>query len=63
MLEKERKSLMSQLMYCYAANNRANTPCRLVLTGLSGEMGAHYHSIPGSQHWKVGTFTTPLDPT
>mmetsp|Transcript_20448 Transcript_20448/g.44752 ORF Transcript_20448/g.44752 Transcript_20448/m.44752 type:complete len:335 (-) Transcript_20448:510-1514(-) len=53
MLEKERKSLMSQLMYCYAANNRAPAPCRLVLTGLMGAMGAHYHSIPGSQQWKV----------
>jgi len=53
MLEKERKSLMSQLMYCYAANNRAAEPCRLVLTGLDGPMGELYHAIPGSQHWQV----------
>lgn len=44
---------MSQLMYCYAANNRAAKPCRLVMTGIAGDCKERFDQIPGQNTWKV----------
>ncbi|KAK3255579.1 hypothetical protein CYMTET_35238 [Cymbomonas tetramitiformis] len=53
MTDKESKSLASQLSFCYASNTRAEVPCRLILTGLSGGMGALWKGVTGSDKWQV----------
>jgi hypothetical protein len=59
MHDKEHKSLMSQLMYCYAANSSSAQPCRLVLTGVAGETKERYDQIPGQEQWKVERHEQP----
>ena len=54
---------MSQLMYCYAANNRAAKPCRLVMTGISGDCKERFDQIPGQSTWKVGAKPYTLSPS
>lgn len=51
MSQKEHKSLMSQLMYCYSTNTRASTPCKMILTGISGDTKSLYDAIPGTSNW------------
>ena len=48
------KSLAKQLSFCYVANCRAATPCRLYLTGLTGAMGEVVERCcSGMANWAV----------
>mmetsp|Transcript_47837 Transcript_47837/g.89062 ORF Transcript_47837/g.89062 Transcript_47837/m.89062 type:complete len:347 (-) Transcript_47837:206-1246(-) len=59
MSQKEHKSLMSQLMYCYSTNTRASTPCKMILTGISGDTKSLYDAILGTSNWKVHVHEKP----
>eukprot|EP00898_Chlorokybus_atmophyticus_P006699 jgi/Chlat1/702/Chrsp104S01285 len=49
----EVRSLTQQLIYCYAANSRASTPCKLCFTSVKGVMAERFDRIPGVKHWPV----------
>ena len=51
--EKEHRSLVQQLMFCYAANRRAAAPCRLAFAGLEGPPAAMLAAAPGADKWEV----------
>ena len=52
MSEKEMKSIVQQLSYCYGANARASICCHLMLTGVDGAVKqALAKQIPSYQNW------------
>lgn len=53
MTPNELSSLVQQIMYCYAVNNRCTSPGHLWLTGCEGNMGSHLNRIPGFDKWII----------
>ncbi|XP_021747281.1 tRNA (guanine(9)-N1)-methyltransferase-like [Chenopodium quinoa] len=53
MTPNELNSLVQQIMYCYAVNNRCTSPGHLWLTGCEGNMGIHLNRIPGFDKWLI----------
>ena len=51
--------LLLQVMYCYAANNRAEHPCRLTLTGCQGEVLEQLQKLSGFENWRIHRSTEP----
>lgn len=47
----ELRSLVQQIMYCYAVNSRCASPCHLWLTGCNGDMETQLDKLPGSDKW------------
>lgn len=53
MTPQEIRSLVQQIMYCYAVNGRCETPAHLWLTGCEGEMDNQLKKIPGFDKWII----------
>ncbi|CAJ2658169.1 tRNA (guanine(9)-N1)-methyltransferase [Trifolium pratense] len=53
MISSEIRSLVQQIMYCYAANGRCESPAHLWLTGCEGEMDDQLKKIPGFDKWII----------
>nr|ABN05883.1 tRNA (guanine-N1-)-methyltransferase [Medicago truncatula] len=53
MTPQEIRSLVQQIMYCYAVNGRCDTPAHLWLTGCEGEMDNQLKKIPGFDKWII----------
>jgi tRNA (guanine9-N1)-methyltransferase len=51
MKPNEISSLLQQVMYSYAANGRAEAPCRLSLTGCTGDIHTQLEKISGFNNW------------
>ncbi|GAB5030465.1 rna (guanine-9-)-methyltransferase domain-containing [Nannochloropsis oceanica] len=51
MTEKELKSLGQQVMYVYASNKRAPSPCTIYLTELGPSMEKRLSGLAGTQNW------------
>ncbi|WJX22989.1 tRNA (guanine(9)-N(1))-methyltransferase [Trifolium repens] len=49
----EIRSLVQQIMYCYAANGRCESPAHLWLTGCEGEMDNQLKKMPGFDKWII----------
>ncbi|XP_004486352.1 uncharacterized protein [Cicer arietinum] len=53
MTPNEIRSLVQQIMYCYAVNGRCECPAHLWLTGCEGEMENQLNKIPGFDKWII----------
>lgn len=53
MTPSETRSLVQQIMYCYAVNGRCASPAHLWLTGCGGEMESELKRIPGFEKWII----------
>lgn len=51
MTDKERNSLCSQLMYCFAVNKGAEQPSEVILSGLGPKMLSSLSKMQGSDNW------------
>jgi Trm5-related predicted tRNA methylase len=49
--DREKKSLVQQIMYCHGANKRASRPCSLFITSIEGLIGKGLHGISGFNDW------------
>jgi tRNA (guanine9-N1)-methyltransferase len=58
MHEKETRSLVQQVMFAYGANKRADSPCQVLLTGISPgtKVEAGLANIGGYERWGNGGF-------
>lgn len=54
MIDKEIKSMCSQLTRCHAENRSAKHPCEIYLTGLNDRIAHRFHTVFKDQHknWK-----------
>ncbi|CAE8614153.1 unnamed protein product [Polarella glacialis] len=61
MQQKELKSLVQQVLYCYGANRRATHPVRMVLSGVqeNGEIGAGLRKQSGFEAWPLQVLPGP----
>lgn len=53
MTPSEIKSLVHQIMYCYAVNRRYTCPAHLWLTGCKGEVDSQLQRLPGYDKWVI----------
>ena len=58
MLEREIKSLGSQLRFCYSSNKQAKYPVEAKVTSLSGETLACLTNVSGFELWSTRAFET-----
>ena len=58
MLEREIKSLGSQLRFCYSSNKQAKYPVKAKVTSLSGETLACLNNVSGFELWHTRAFET-----
>jgi len=58
MLDRERKSLASQIRFCYSSNKQAKHPVEAKVTSLSGETLACLQNVSGYELWSTRGFET-----
>ncbi|PRP78224.1 RNA (guanine-9-)-methyltransferase domain-containing protein [Planoprotostelium fungivorum] len=53
MLDKEIRSLSSQLVFCYASNKKLETPVHMAFTSFNGRLADQLKLHNGFSHWKI----------
>jgi len=53
MTPKELKSLVTQLLFSYGANNKADKPVRLYITGMGPQLKEQLKKMEGFPNWKI----------